>query len=231
MNEEAIAQTLSNAYPDNELLFQVVFDRPYLYIYVNRVANSTPDLGAITQTIRSVVGEQQNSDLEGIWIYSREMGIVDPDWETYLSLSSPIQSSQEDSSQTQTPVVKDPQLETISLLPSDLSRYCFTRNRSLLDAQLVAPSTKLSELIKFFHELPDNVKLQVLNVLEVFFRTFEPPNIDRFTPEIQQWFEQLFAWTQADESGIRKASIWFSRYCYNPEKPSLRYKVFSISKP
>jgi hypothetical protein len=215
MNEEAIAQALSNAYPDNELLFQVIFDRPHLYIYVNRVANSTPNFEAITKTICSVVRAQHITDLEGIWIYSREMGIVDPDWEKYISLSS-----------TQTPVVEVPQSETISPLSaenteintgSNLSRYCFTRNRSLLDAQLVAPSAKLSELIKFFHELSDDLKPPILDVLEEFFQ-IEPPKIDRFDPEIQQWFEQLFAWTQADESGIRKASIWFSRYCYNPEK-------------
>lgn len=96
-----------------------------------------------------------------------------------------------------------------------LSDYCFIRNKSLLKSELLPPPEKIAKLVRFFHALPDSSKERILPILEAFFRSSNLLPIEQFDLEVQQWLEQL---TQLNDTEARKASIWFSRYCFNPEK-------------
>lgn len=96
-----------------------------------------------------------------------------------------------------------------------LSDYCFTRNKGLLTFKILPPSENIARLIEFFHALADSAKASVIPLLKSFFLSSESLPTEQFDLEIQQWFEQVTALNNAD---IRTASIWFSRYCFNPEK-------------
>lgn len=96
-----------------------------------------------------------------------------------------------------------------------LSNYCFIRNKALVTRKILPPDEKLAELVQFFHALPDSDKEAILPILEQFFRSAQAVTTEQFNSEIQQWFAKL---TQFKESEIRTATIWFSRYCFAPEK-------------
>lgn len=95
-----------------------------------------------------------------------------------------------------------------------LSDYCFTRNKALLTSEILPPPEKIAKLVCFFHALPDSSKECILPILEPYFHSSEPVANEQFDLEVQQWFEQL---TQLNNTEARKASIWFSRYCFDPE--------------
>lgn len=105
--------------------------------------------------------------------------------------------------------------DVTAIPPSKFSHYCFTRNKTLVTRKILPPDPKLAEIVQFFHALPDCSQEAVLPILDRFFHSPEPVSTEQLDSEIQQWFEQL---QQLKESEVRTAAIWFSRYCFNPEK-------------
>jgi hypothetical protein len=95
-----------------------------------------------------------------------------------------------------------------------LSEYCFIRNRSLVTSELLPPEATVAALVQTFHDLSDAEKLAVLPCLEKFFKSQRLEESFQPSDAIADFFSQISALT-GDE--IRKASIWLSRYCHNPE--------------
>jgi uncharacterized membrane protein YvlD (DUF360 family) len=216
MNENMIAQVIEEACSGDGLLFQVIQDSSYLYVYINRTRDAQSDYEMLAQKIRAAIASLSISSLEGVWLYSRAIESIDPDWEMFLEFASPIAREKPgDAVEANTPETSEIDSADASQTDFNISKYCFTRNKSLLTSELLPPSPKLAELLTFFHALPDGDKQPILTVLENFFRTFEPPAIESFHAEIQDWLEKL---TQFDESDARKAGIWLSRYCFDSEK-------------
>ncbi len=137
-----------------------------------------------------------------------------------------MQETTEDNEQT-TPSVTNAEFEAIpEVVRSPYANYCFISNKGLLTFQILPPDETLAQLIQFFDALPESLKADILPLLEQFFATSALLPIEQFELEVQQWFEQL---SQLNKAQIRKASIWFSRYCFNPEKTMT--EVMAIIEP
>ena len=109
-------------------------------------------------------------------------------------------------------------LESISTESIDFSEYCFIRNQRLLESDLLAPKLNIAHLISFFHDLSQENKKLLLPLLNQHFKLEQAiPHTakEQFSPDIQEWLQQII---ELNLEATRKAAIWFSRYCLNPEK-------------
>lgn len=101
--------------------------------------------------------------------------------------------------------------------PKALCDYCFIRNQALLKAEILPPAKAVAQLIETFHYWPLDSQLLLCEWLEPFFlapKSAQPPAF-KGSPDLQEWIAQL---QQLNRSESRKASIWLSRYCANPEQ-------------
>ncbi len=102
-----------------------------------------------------------------------------------------------------------------------LASYCFIYNKSLLEGELLPPTLEIAKIVYFFHNLPTISKHQLLPVIDDYFRQAKMPNVHKFSVGIQQWLVQI---TTLPADRVRKASIWLSRYCLNPEATMVEIK-------
>lgn len=87
MDRELIVQAVENAYAKNDLRFQVIWHKSRLHIYINRAADNILDYAALTETIEIAIANLRIYELEGFWLYSRVIGEVEPDWQTYVEIN------------------------------------------------------------------------------------------------------------------------------------------------
>ena len=95
-----------------------------------------------------------------------------------------------------------------------MSTYCFIRNKRLLSSELVVPKPKIARLIQTFHEFTEAIKATQLSILDDYFKSDRHRDLANATPEVKLWWQELQE-LSAEEN--RKAAIWFSRYCFDPE--------------
>jgi hypothetical protein len=231
MNEELILQALDSIGQALNLCFQVIIQTPYIHIYINRDLETNIDYTVLTNDISHSIAALEIPQLQGLYLYSRFLGLIEPDWETFVDFN--LDSS---SSTTEAEIIEDEEVPE-AIAPSidlpvssqieestqiadeieeienfDLSRYCFIRNKLLLTAELQPPASEITELIVLFHAFSEEDKQQIIPDLESFLTTSTRSPNTGLSTEIQKWFEQLF---KLDSTQIRKAAIWFSRYCFD----------------
>jgi hypothetical protein len=230
MTEEEILQTVEEYCQETGIYFQVFLQIPYLYIYINREAEHYVDYDTLSEKILGAIATLPIPDLQGISLHSRIFGTVEPDWETYLELPAfqtdsnevvnndlpepEIENLPEESESSPEPVLVETKPSEIEQKSTsevfDLSKCCFTRNRSLVTATLPHPSANIAKMVDFFHVLPN--KQVVVPFLNDIFNAAKTPNTNNHPESIQQWVKEI---VELDEEKKRKASIWFSRYCLN----------------
>lgn len=234
MTEDEILRLLEEQCQEAGIYFQAFIQMPYLYLYINREADSSVDHERLTEQIFRTIASH-NLELQGISFHSRILGTVEPDWETYLQFPTPSVDStliEHEPLSEEIPVVEhhfvepeviapvettvneplpEPEPVQETAKPFELSAYCFIRNRALLTSKLQPPSAQIAELVDFFHVLPN--KQVVISFLEDIFNRTQTPNTEHHLESIQQWVQEL---SELDGEKKRKASIWFSRYCFNP---------------
>ncbi len=112
----------------------------------------------------------------------------------------------------------------------NLSEYCFTRNKALLTSKIKPPPSAVANIIYLYHKLPDNQKLEIIPTLKEILRSSKPPSIDTETlsKSAQLLLENI---QNLEEEKIRKASIWLSRYCFNPVETLLFIENFITLGP
>ena len=109
-------------------------------------------------------------------------------------------------------------IDNFSTEESVFLQYCFISNKRLLDSDLVAPKLNISYLVNSFQDFSLENKKMLLPLLNQYFqeqKVVTEEEKENFSPEIQEWIEKI---TELSSEDTRKAAIWFSRYCYNPEK-------------
>lgn len=84
MSEEQIIQAITNICQDSSIHFQIIIQDYTLHIYINRQTDI--DYQLITRQIYTAVSSIQGLAINGIYLHSRLLGTVEPDWQTYLSL-------------------------------------------------------------------------------------------------------------------------------------------------
>ena len=217
MTEDEIAETLESELAAYNLVVQVAQQGEVLLITLNRPVDSNLYYTALTEVITARIKTLKLPGIRTLLLYSRVLGEYDIDWHTQLELISPLGEQ----------ISQELQQAASSEAPPQefkLSDYCFTRNKSLLTSELIPPSEKIARLVQFFHALPNSSKERILPIIEPFFHSSTPT--EQFDLEVQQWVEQL---SRLNDSEARKASIWFSRYCFNPEKTMA--EVMAVLEP
>lgn len=280
MNEKLISNLLAQVEQDFGVILQVIVQEPYLCVFINRSPDSQLDYSALTQKIYCALPQEQMPTLVGILFYSRVMGTVTSDWETYVELPSTQEISYPPSSEeTQHPsvdqetneaqlnetseclvefdedlVVEEESLvehqqensqtelinssstgEITSPLESeesqknysfDLSQYCFIRNKGLLNAKILPPSTSIATIIQNLHQVSDTEKQQFLSALKQWIENSQL-SLEGFSQEIKKALETI---TQFDSETQRKALMWLSRYCFNPEETLSQVNAILLAK-
>ena len=196
-----------------------------LSVVLNRSTDAHLDYTAISKLITDKIKTLQLTEIHSLFLSSRVLGEYDVDWQTQFEFvsPSPIEQTVVQETEDNERLASNSNNETVAesittpeeIEKSPYANYCFTSNKGLLTFKILPPDESLAQLIQFFHALPDSLKADILPLLEQFFATSELLPTEQFELEVQQWFEQL---TQLDKAQLRKASIWFSRYCFDPEK-------------
>ncbi len=95
MDRELIVKALERACGNKNLRFQVVVQEDRLHIYVNRKANYQPDYVILAETVAAAIASLKLDSLNAVWLYSRQLGKLEPDWQTTLELPTQINSESE----------------------------------------------------------------------------------------------------------------------------------------
>jgi hypothetical protein len=227
MNESVLQQALDSACQGSGLIFQPMVQGQILYLYINRPSGMAIEYEALSKRIHAIIISLKLSDLRGLWLYSRVLGEIQPEWDRYLEFSTvPTQSfdtlpTVTTASTSITSVMQKGEKVDLSNRVSEgtepailLKQYCFTRNRALLTTEVLPPSAEVLQLITDFHKLLEPDKKVILPCLEDFFRSSPVSGMDQCSDDAKTWFETL---AQMPAHDLRKAAIWLSRYCYDPK--------------
>jgi hypothetical protein len=102
MQDDAIAQQLTQVCPDATVILQVIQDLPELHIYLNRETAAPLDYDRLQQQFVQTIATLNLPSLQGIWLYSRVMGEVEPDWQNYVSIQPRVANATQHASVTPT---------------------------------------------------------------------------------------------------------------------------------
>ncbi|WP_009632988.1 phage holin family protein [Synechocystis sp. PCC 7509] len=240
MTASDLNQLLEQDLASYNLVVQATQQDECLNVVLNRPAKEHIDYSAIANIIIDRIKTLSLGEIHSLVLSSRVLGEYDTDWQTQFEFVSPspveqnIDTETEDSENKNASVTNEPNIEEVKPIStpevekSPFANYCFISNKGLLTFQVLPPDETVCKLIQFFHNVPDSSKADILPLLEIFFASSVVSSTEQFEDEIQQWFEQL---TQLDNAQIRKASIWFSRYCFNPEKTMTEVMVIIEPEP
>ena len=84
MDRDLIIKALKSTCGNKNLRFQVIVRDYKLHIYINRQADYIPNYTLLTDTITRAIASLSLDSLAGIWLYSRKLGEVEPDWQIFL---------------------------------------------------------------------------------------------------------------------------------------------------
>jgi len=114
---------------------------------------------------------------------------------------------------------------------ADLSSYCFIRNKLMLSSTIKLPAPEVIELIAKLHPFTAEEKVSIASLLDKLYRQpeksneegagealmYQPAdiNLEGLAQPVQNFIQEILA---LEPESFRKSAIWFSRYCYNPEK-------------
>ena len=90
MDRELIVQALKNSCGNKNLKFQVVVRQDQLYIYINRRGNYQPNYLLLEENITAAIASLAWDNLDGVWLYSRPLGKIEPDWQTFIELPNQV---------------------------------------------------------------------------------------------------------------------------------------------
>jgi hypothetical protein len=258
MDDQIILQSLEITCENDNLIFQVIQELPYLYVYVNRVEEQTLDYEVLTQQIYGVVTTLPLEGVTGLGIFSRPCDQPDPDWQTFLDLAADPEAEQDEPQATIDGIeTAQPQSESLTViqeevkaeLPPDVAQtplsveplaidpvepaktladYCFIRNKALVSAKVLPPETTIAKLVQFFDNLPAVQQLELLPILETYLRSPNPELLLPLDPETQAWLQQL---GQLKDLDARNIAIWLSRYCHNPAQTMTELSAVLTNKP
>ena len=94
MSEEQIQSAIARWVRDDRLHFQIIIHDDIVHVYINRDTDEYIDHRELSETIYSAIIELE-FDFAAIGLYSRILGEVEPDWQTYLEIkdAAPVEDS------------------------------------------------------------------------------------------------------------------------------------------
>lgn len=212
MDEKLIIQALKSACVGENLRFQVIVKKSKLYIYINRKADKQLDYNLLTATISEAIANLKFDSLQGLWLYSRILGEIAPDWQTFIKFPLPESESVQEAEVIEDKFTQNEKAAAIITQDKNINSYCFIHNKTLLSSELLPPQLEIARIVQFFHYLSDINKQLILPLLDKYFRSAHSPDIKDFSVGIQQWFRQI---RELNDDKTRKLAIWLSRYCFD----------------
>ena len=214
-------------------IVQVVESNSEIYIYLNRPPQTPADCPELLPIIESTL-KLEFPDIQTVNIFSRELGQENPDWHTVLHLCGETAANQlsaepemdvnidfgiEEAELSAESAVANQENGQQMVAVSDairLSSFCFSRNRQLVEGEIDRPSKEVSEIIINFHGWDQEQQIRLLQFLKEWFsdKSGSPSVPNKLSPAAREIVERM----QADKELQRSLKIWFSRYCYDPQK-------------
>ena len=151
MDRDFIIKALESNFDDRHLRFQIIVDKSKLHIYINRKADYVPDYISLTDTINKTVASLNLDFLEGIWLYSRKLGQIEPDWQVFIE--SPSKSAVDE-------------MNTLDYTQSDRQEINFPEFEDFLESQSTG-DTGLLQNTGMIHQKPlqeEEIRASVENV-------------------------------------------------------------------
>ena len=230
--EQVVARLQVVANPYNTIV-QVVESDSQVYIFLNRPPQAPPDCPELLPIIESTL-KLEFPAIETVNVFSRELGQEHSDWHTVLRLQletptnelstdtqidGDVASSIEEPQQSAENAVATQESQQQAVTVSDvipLSSFCFSRNRKILESDLDRPSKEVSAIIINFHRWGKEQQIKLLQFLKKWFDGEDNSlsGLSDLSSEAQGIVESM----QADKELQRSLRIWFSRYCYDPQK-------------
>ena len=113
MDRDLIVKALKNACGNTNFRFQAIVDNSNLHIYINRKADYTPDYTLLTHIITHTIASLDLDSVGEVWLYSRELGEVKPDWQILLDLSANGETDTFGDTQSNSPEINFPEFEDL----------------------------------------------------------------------------------------------------------------------
>ncbi|BAZ46801.1 hypothetical protein NIES4102_38410 [Chondrocystis sp. NIES-4102] len=242
MDQELILDALKSACGNRNFRFQLVIQNTRLHIYINRKAELMADYDLLTNLVTQAIAPLNLEAIDSIWLYSRKLGTIEPDWQTFIDLSDIKEFDNLDSIPTSPTINQD--LDNFRSLEEfksssadnnsldeqignenlDLSEYCFIRDRSLLTSEIITPDKETIRLVKFFHYLSQDNKTKILPALNIYFESGKIPRVDNLSAGVHKWYEQI---TQLNYEDAHTVALWLSRYCFDSDATLADFKIMS----
>jgi hypothetical protein len=231
MDEAVIIQALEQACPGLDLYFQTILQQDALYIYINRPAAEKLNYEALSCALKQAIVDLALPEIQSLMLFSRVLGATDPDWqspplsltesditdepEIVEAMSSLDELSNESEEVTVASQEDNPEAAEDASDSDDISQYCFIQNKALVTSDVLPPDGTITALVEAFHHLNHRDKCSILPRLAQFFKTQQVESQAEDSAELAEFSQKLLALKGAE---VRKASIWISRYCNNPQK-------------
>ena len=107
MDRELIIQALKTTCGNKNFCFQIVIQNSKLHIYINRRPDYEPNYSWLTDIVTSAIASLDLEPLSGIWLYSRKLGEVEPDWQTFVEFPQKFKSQDLDTISSDTPAQEE----------------------------------------------------------------------------------------------------------------------------
>ncbi len=95
MDRELIVKALKSVCGNKNLRFQVIVQEDRLHIYVNRKEDYQPDYIMLESKVADAIASLKLDSLDAVWLYCRQLGKLEPDWQTFVELPTQINSANE----------------------------------------------------------------------------------------------------------------------------------------
>ena len=96
MDQELIIKTLKSACGNKNFKFQVVIQNDQLHIYANHRVDYQPNHELLEATVGVAIASLALDSLDTIWLYTRSLGKLEPDWRTSVELPTLANGENED---------------------------------------------------------------------------------------------------------------------------------------
>lgn len=87
MDQGLIIQALKSSCGNKNFRFQVIVQDSQLHIYINRKTEQQPDYSFLTDIITQAIACLALDSIDSLWLYSRQLGEIEPDWKTSVELT------------------------------------------------------------------------------------------------------------------------------------------------
>ncbi|MFN3927461.1 MAG: hypothetical protein ACK4QL_09085 [Pseudanabaenaceae cyanobacterium] len=205
------------------VVVQAVAAGSEFYIYLNRPPETAPDCPELVALIKDKL-TQEFPEITSIYLLSRILGEEYPDWQEHISLlPEPVPSL----SSEEIKIDLDLNFENLDLDIAEsiepvvtpapevkLNTFCFSRNRHLVEGDIDRPSKTVSEILRSFHGWSHPHKIELLSFLKEWFADPSAVAPDRLPEKARAIIAQM----SADKELQRSLKVWFSRYCFDPDR-------------